>query len=156
MSSAGQYEDHITSPIGVYDNREAAQKFIDSEKNWKDKTKESAIRDIEPWEDGYILEKNFIDDFGVELSNYYSELQSKYREWLWKLATNNKKEEELTKEDYDRYDSYTDDEWFPKYMKELGYDDDVIEATINFNDYSDYSRYNTDYYIDEVNYYPRA
>ena len=154
MSSSGQYEDRFSSPIGIYDNRDMAQEFIDSEESWKVKTRELAIRDIEPWEDGYILEKMSIDDFGTELSNYYSELLDKYNDWLWKLATNNKKEEELTEEDYDRYDSYLDDEWFPKFMKELGYDDDVIEATINFNDYDDLSRYNTDYYIYEVNYYP--
>lgn len=150
--SCGQYDDSSEGPIGVYDTREDAQKFIETEKSWKREMRKLAIRDLESWEPGFI---EFSED-DQSSSNYYSNLLEEYREWLWKIAMGDKSEDELTEEDYRRYDDFMEDEWLPKFMKEKGYSGEVIEATIAINDYSDYSRYNTHYYIKEVPYYPEA
>lgn len=142
--SCGQYEDRSEGPLGVYDTREDAQQFIDSEKEWKKKTKKLAIRD---------------SDYGGEdeaREDHYYKLYEEYQDWIWKKVAGNKSSEELVDEDYEKYYEFFEEEWFPKFMKEKGYSDDIIEATMAFNDSSDYSRYNTYYYIKEVPHYPRA
>ena len=148
--SCGQYEDRSDGPLGVYDTREDAQQFIDGEKEWKKKTKKLAIRDSD-----YYSSFDNKDEKTTDKDQYYK-LYEEYQDWIWKKVAGNKSEEELVDEDYEKYNEFYEEEWFPKFMKEKGYSDDIIEATIAFNDPSDYSRYNTYYYIKEVPHYPRA
>lgn len=141
--SRGSYDSRVDGPFGIYDSKEAAEAFIESEKSWKRNIKENAIRDLDVWEPNYSEDN----------SNYYSDLYGEYLEWTWNKIIGDKKKDELTDEDYQKFDDISEEEWFPKFMKGKGYSDEVIKATILYND-SEYSRYNTFYYIREVPYYP--
>ena len=148
--SCGEYDCHISGPLAIYDTREEAESFIESEKAWKRKVKSLAIRDIESWEKDYIETED-----GNCPGDHYYHLETEFRDWLWKKFMGDKDDSELTEEDYQRYDEISEDEWFPKYMKDVkGYSDDVIEATLEYNDSNDHSRYNTYYHISEVPYNP--
>lgn len=143
--SHGEYEDRYDTPIGVYDTRESAEKFIEKEKEWKKRTKLIAIKNtlISEWDDS----KNTYE---------YDNLEDEYSEWLWKTIIGNKKENEVSDKEYEKLDNCLRDEWFPKFMAEKGYSKEVIDATMIYNDPSDYSRYRQWYHIKEVQYYPEA
>jgi hypothetical protein len=143
--SHGEYEDRYETPIGVYDTREAAEKFIEGEIEWKKRTKQIAIKNI------------IISEWDETKNSYdYDNLEEAYSKWLWDTVIGDKPEEEVTNEEYEKLDDCSMDEWLPKFMAEKGYSKEVIEATMIYNDWSDYSRYRQWYYVKEVPYYPET
>jgi len=150
MYMTGEYEDKHTGIECVYESEEDAVAFVTEKKQWQDRVEEIAIKDKACEEYGfYYHDPN--RDGGCE----YSDLEQAYNEEVWKELFGDRKEDELSDEEYSKYDvalceNY--EEKFRNFLIKKGYSEEVVDATIAYHGDEYSSDYKKWYHIEEVPY----
>lgn len=144
--TAGQYEDRCTGIVSVYESKEDAEAFVKSMQDWQQHVEDIAIKDkFTPYPCEYTTED-------CDYTNLYEEFNS----YMWKQQFGDKTEDELTKEDWEKYDNLDNEEFMKKWLvEEKNISEEVAEATIAYNESDEYSDFHKFYYVEEVNYFPK-
>ena len=143
----GSYEDRISGILCVCETEDFANEIFTKLEEQKNHRQEIAIKDLSGFD---FVDVDDIDNYELDpekdlYSFLYDKFHQQYFEKIGKTYI-----DELSDEEYEKFNDYDNNENFKSFLISEGYSEEVADATIEYNNYDEWSDIYTDYYVQKI------